>query len=57
MHTVKQKESVNNTLEASSVPLFTWFNNNLIKANSDKSHILSSCSGPSRTLNDVLSLK
>ena len=52
MHTVKQKESVNNTLEASSAPLLTWFNNNLIKPNSDKSHILSSCSGPSRTLTD-----
>ena len=52
MHTVKQKESVNNTLEASSVSLFTWFNSNLIKPNSDKSHILSICSRPSRTLTD-----
>ena len=37
--TVKvNKQSVINTLEAPSLPLFTWFN--LIKANSDKSQLL-----------------
>ena len=47
IHIVKEnKESVINTLEASSLSLFTWFNNNFIKANSDTSHILSSCSEP-----------
>ena len=34
MHTVKEnKESVINTLEPSSLPLFTWFNNNFMKLN------------------------
>ena len=46
------KEFVINTLEASSLPLFTWFNNNFMKANSDKSHILLSCSEPSAALID-----
>ena len=41
-----------NTLEASSLPLFTWFNNDFMKANSDKSHILLSCSEPSTALID-----
>ena len=41
-----------NTLEASSLPLFTWFNNDFMKANSDKSHILFSCSEPSTALID-----
>ena len=41
IYTVKEnKESVINTLEASSLPLFTWFNNNFMKATSDKSHLL-----------------
>ena len=40
IYSVKEnKESVTNTLEASSLPLFTWFNNNFMKINSDKSHI------------------
>ena len=44
IYTVKEsKESVINTLETSSLPLFTWFNNNFMKANSDKSHIRLSC--------------
>ena len=47
IYTVKEnKESVINALEASSLPLFTWFNNNFMKANSDKSHILLSCNEP-----------
>ena len=41
IYTVKEnKESAINALEASSLPLFTWFNNIFMKANSDKSHIL-----------------
>ena len=32
-------EFVINTLEESPLPLFTWFSNNLMKANSDKSHL------------------
>ena len=58
IYTVKEnKESVINTLEASSLPLFAWFNNNMMKANSDKSHILSSCSEPSTTLIDGPSIE
>ena len=57
LYTVKEnKESIINTLEASSLPLFTWFNNNFMKANSDKSHILLSCSEPSTTLIDGSSI-
>ena len=41
VYTVKEnKESVINALEASSLPLFTWFNKNFMKTNSGKSHIL-----------------
>ena len=44
LYTVKEsKESVINTFEASSLPLFTRFNNNFMKANSDKSHLLLNC--------------
>ena len=58
IYTVKEnKESVINTLEASSLPLFTWFNNNFMKANSDKSHILLSCSEPSTALIDGSSIE
>ena len=53
----ENKESVINTLEASSLPLFTWFNNNFMKANSDKSHILLSCSEPSTALIDGSSIE
>ena len=41
-----------NKLEASSLPLFTWFNNDFMKGNSDKSHILLSCGEPSTALID-----
>ena len=58
LYTVKEnKESVINTLEASSLPLFTWFNNNFMKANSDKSHILLSYSEPSTALIDDSSIE
>ena len=53
IYTVKEnKESIIKALEASSLPLFTWFNKNFMKANSDKSHILLSCNEPSTTLVD-----
>ena len=53
IYAVKEnKESVVNALEASSLPFFTWFNNNFMKANSDKSHILLRCSEPSTALID-----
>ena len=58
IYVVKEdKESVINALEASSLPLYTWFNNNFMKANSDKSHILLSCSEPSTALIDGSSIE
>ena len=51
------KESVINTLEASSLPLFTWFNNNFMKANSNKGHLHLSCSQPSAALVDGSSIE
>ena len=58
IYTVKEnKESIINALEASSLPLYTWFNNNFMKANSDKSHILLSCSEPSTALIDGSSIE
>ena len=58
IYTVKgNKESVINALEASSLQLFTWFNNNFIKGNSDKSHILLSCIEPSTALIDGFSIE
>ena len=51
IYTVKEnKESVTNTLEASSLPLFTWFNNTFMKTDSDESHLLLSCNEPSKAL-------
>ena len=51
IYTVKEnKESNINASEASLPPLFTWFNNNFMKANSGKSHILLSCSESSTAL-------
>ena len=38
-----KKESVISALEISLLLLFGWFNNNFIKANSDKSHPIMSC--------------
>ena len=58
IYTVKEnKESVINTLEASSLALFTWFNNNFMKPDSDQSHILLSCSEPSTALIDGSPIK
>ena len=39
----EKKESVIRALETSSSLLFGWFNNNFMKANSDKSHLIMSC--------------
>ena len=58
IYTAKEnKKSVINTFEASSLPLFPWFNNNFMKANIDKSHILLSCSEPSTALIDGSSIE
>ena len=44
IYTVNEKiESVISALETSSSLLFGWFNNNFMKANSDKSHLIMSC--------------
>ena len=57
IYTVKEnKESVINTLETSPLPLFTWFNN-IMKANSHKSHLILSCSEPSAALIDGSSIE
>ena len=48
--TEKNKESVIAALETSSAILFKWFNNNFMKANSDKSHLLISCKEPSSAI-------
>ena len=48
----ENKECVINILEASSLSLFTWLNNNFMKAKSGKVHRLLSCSEPSTTLID-----
>ena len=57
-YTVKEnKESVIDTLEASSLPLFTWFNDNFMKANSGTIHILLSCSELSTALIDGSSIE
>ena len=53
----ENKEPIINTLEASSLPLFTWFNNNFMKANSDKSHPLLSCNESSTALIHGSSIK
>ena len=41
LYTVKEnKESIINALETSSQKLFKWFNNNFMKSDSDKIHLL-----------------
>ena len=58
IHTIKEnKESVIYTLEALSMPLFTWFNNNFMKANSYKRHIIWNCTEPSTALIDGSSIE
>ena len=43
IYMVSKKESVIRTVETSSSLLYGWFNNNLMKANSDKSHLIMRC--------------
>ena len=50
----KKKESVIKTLETSSSLLFGWFNNNFMKANSDKSHLIMSCAEATTAVIDGL---
>ena len=50
----EKKESVIRALETSSSLLFGWFNNNLMKANSDKSHLIMSCAEATTVVIDGL---
>ena len=57
IYTIKEnKMSVINTLEASLLPLFTRSNNNFMKANNDKSHLILFCSELSTVVIDALPL-
>ena len=49
-----KKESIISALETSSSLLFGWFNNNFMKANSDKSHHIMSCIEASTAVIDGL---
>ena len=58
LYTVKEnKESVLKALEASSQKLFKWFKNNIMKVNSDKSHLFLSCNEPSLLVIDGSSIE
>ena len=50
----REKESVISALETSSSLLFGWFNNNLMKENSHKSHLIMSCAEATTAMIDVL---
>ena len=50
----EKKESVIRALETSSSLLFGWFNNNFMKANSDKSHLIMSCAEATTAMIDGL---
>ena len=50
----KKKESVIRALETSSSLLFGWFNNNFIRGNSDKSHLIMSCAEATTAVIDGL---
>ena len=50
----EKKESVIRALETSSSLLFGWFNNNFMKANSDKSHLIMSCAEATTAVIDGL---
>ena len=50
----EEKESVISALETSSSLLFGWFNNNFMKANSDKSHLIMSCTEATTAMIDGL---
>ena len=51
---MKKKESVISALETTSSLLFGWFNNNFMKANSDKSHLIMSCTEATTAVIDDL---
>ena len=58
LYTVKEnKESILKALEASSQKLFKWFKNNIMKVNSDKSHLFLSCNEPSLLVIDGSSIE
>ena len=50
----RKEESVISVLEASSSVLFGWFNDNLMKENSDKSHLIMNCAEATIAMIDVL---
>ena len=50
----EKKESVIRALETSSSLLFGWFNNNFMKANSEKSHLIMSCAKATTAMIDGL---
>ena len=50
----EKKESAISALETSSSLLFGWFNNNFVKANSDKSHLIMSCIEATTSVTDGL---
>ena len=50
----EKKKSVTSALETSSSLLFGWFNNNFMKANSDKSHLIMSCTEATTAMIDGL---
>ena len=52
----EKKESVIRALETSSSLLFGWFNNNFMKASSDKSHLIMSCAEATTAVIDGLSI-
>ena len=52
----EKKESVIRALETSSSLLFGWFNNNFMKTNSDKSHLITNCAEATTPVIDSLSI-
>ena len=50
----EKKESVIRALETSLLLLFGWFNNNFMKVNSDKSHLIISCAEATTAMIDGL---
>ena len=53
----ENEESVINVSETSSLLLFKWFYTNIMKANSDKSHLHWSCSEASTVVIDGCSIE
>ena len=52
----EKKDSVITALEISSSVLFGWFNNNFMKVNSDKSHLIMSCAEATTAMIDGLAI-